>query len=887
MKSKGKSSSIQRWLFAILVIGFLYVLISRFAEIRQLLGTLVQGQWGWIALAAGLQMGYYVVYATLFWAAFRIVDIPSRVRDLLPITFASLFINATTPSAGTAGIALFVDDTRRRGHSPAAATAGTLLVQAGNNSIFILLLSLGLIFLFRHHNLTGLEVTSALIMFLLVGGILFVLGLGVWRQAWLYSLFTAVARMVNALGRLVRRPSLLPDDWAKRNAHEFAGAAAAISAHPSRLGPMLLIALAMHLLNILSLLCIFLAFHQTPTATTLISGYTMTVLFTLVSPTPNGIGVVEVVVPLIYASLGIPAEIGAAITLSFRGLSFWIPMLVGFFLLRQLSMFSSSERALAESGQVRLVAILTAVMGVLNVLSVIQPALISRISTLTQYSPVAVRQHGAITSILTGFALLILARGLWRHKRMAWILTLLMLALSIAGHLLKQNYAEAALAFLLAVYLFAQRSHFHALSDEPSIWQGVQMLAAAFAFTLAYGLIGFYVLDHVYDLPFDLADAWRETILFFTISSEPGLLELKTPFDYLTASIYIVGAVTLGYALLMLLRPVLVRTPAGEQERRRAQTIVERYGRSSLAHLISLPGKSYFFSRGGSVVAFALQRGTAIALGDPIGPPDDVVATIRAFYEYGRHHDWRVVFYRTTADYLAAYHELGLQTISIGQETAVNLRNWSPPASPSAAEWETAVHIPPLSPDLIERLRLVSDDWLSDCGREENHFAHGWFSRTYINQGVLFTLSAQGQDILGFVQAVSTQVGTAPDRGELALALLRHRQGLTAVARRQLLVTVATWAKMQGYTRLNLGLHAMPPHLNGDAPARDRVAQVIYKAVEPSLLEGDWSELDQVFTLDPAALCFLVYPGSVSLPAVWSALARVGGSNVWSQIFST
>lgn len=879
MNPTGKSSSIQRWLLAILVAGFLWVLISRFAEIRQLLGTLVQGQLSWIALAAGLQLAYYVVYATLFWAAFRLVDIPSRVRDLLPITFASLFVNATMPSAGTAGIALFVDDARRRGHSPAAATAGTLLVQVSNNGVFVVILSMGLVLLFRHHNLTVLEIISALIMFLLVGSMIFVLALGIFRPNWLFTVFTAVFRIVNGLGRLVKRPSLLPEAWPQKNAQEFIGAATAISTHPGRLGLTLVIALAMHLISMVSLVCLFLAFHQPLTANTLIVGYSMSILFMMVSPTPSGIGVVEVIVPIIYTSMGIPAEAGTAITLSFRGLSFWIPMLVGFFLLRQLSMFSSSQRALAESGQVRLVAILTALMGVLNVLSVIQPELVNKFSALTQYSPVAVRQNGAITAVLTGFALLILAYGLWRHKRMAWFLTLLMLGLSIVGHLLKQAYPEAALAFLLAVYLFAQRSHFHALSDEPSVWQGVQMLAAAFAFTLAYGIIGFYVLDRAYNLPFSLSDAWRKTFLFFTISSEPGLFQLTTSFDYLAASIYIVGAATLGYALIMLLRPVLVRAPASDAERRRAQSIVNRYGRSSLAHLLPLSGKSYYFSRGGSVVAFSLLQRTALALGDPIGPTEDVVAAIQQFREYCQRRDWRTVFYRTAPDYLAAYHAAGLQTISIGQETIVNLHDWTPPGPPVPA-WHTAVYRPPFNPELIERLRLVSDDWLSDLGREENRFAHGWFSRSYINQGMLATLSAKGQDVLAFAHAVPIH-----ENGELVVTLLRHRRGLTAVARQQLLLTLAAWAKAGGYGRLNLGLHALPPHANGDSLARDRVAQVIYKAIEPPILEADWPELAQEFTFD-AAPRFLVYPGSASLPAVWSALARAGGGSVWSQIFS-
>jgi phosphatidylglycerol lysyltransferase len=878
VKSINKSSSIQRWLFALLVAGFLWVLFNRIAEIRQLLGTLIQGQWAWIALAAGLQVCFYLIYAALFQAAFRLVDIPARVRDLLPITFASMFVNATTPTAGAAGMALFIDDARRREHSAAAATAGTLLVQASVFGVFIFFLSAGLAYLFHYHNLTALEFISAMIMFVLAGVLFGVLILALWRPDWLRSFFAGMARLVNGVGSWVKRPFILSDQWAEKNARDFSGAASAIRAHPPQLAVTLLIALAMHLTSVASLYCLFQAFHQTPTPVILVVGYAMSFLFMIVSPTPSGIGVVEVIVPLVYSSMGVPAAAGTAVTLSFRGLSFWLPMLLGFFLLRQLSMFSSSERALAESGQVRFVAILTALMGILNVLSVFQPELFARVAVLAQYSPVAVRQNGAITAIFAGFSLLILAYGLWRHKRMAWMLTLFVLLLSIVGHVLKQNYAEAVLAGLLAFYLVAQRSHFHALSDRPSVWQGVQVLVAAFAFTLAYGTIGFYVLDQIYGQPFNLIEVWQQTFLFFTTSSDPGLFTLTTPYDYLTASIYIVGVMTFGIALFLLLRPVLVRAPASERERQRAETIVRQHGHSSLAHLVAQPDKSFFFSEGGSVVGFALYRRTAIVLGDPIGPANDAVDTIFQFRDYCQRHDWRDAFYRTGPAYLEAYQQAGMQTLCIGEETAVIIQADALAEDALETGWQTAVYQPPFPRELVERLRLVSDAWLSSQHREESRFAHGWFSRSYLNQGVLTTLSKQGRDILAFAHAVPTSVN-----GELALSMLRYRDSVTSDTRDYLIKTLVQWASTQNYARLSLGLQALPEDRRSDNPALERTAQGIYNAMEPAMWETSLSPLTEILPMETTP-CYLVYPGAASLPVVWSALARTGGSNAWLQI---
>ena len=69
------------------------------------------------------------------------------------------------------------------------------------------------------------------------------------------------------------------------------------------------------------------------------TGYAMAFLFAGVSIVPQGIGVVEGGMVLVFASLGIPVENATAITLTFRGFSFWIPLVIGFFLLRQMKLF--------------------------------------------------------------------------------------------------------------------------------------------------------------------------------------------------------------------------------------------------------------------------------------------------------------------------------------------------------------------------------------------------------------------------------------------------------------------------------------------------------------------------------------------------------------------
>lgn len=882
MDSSRRSSYLQRWLFTLLVLAFGWVLVNRFAEIRELIGTLAQGKWYWIAAAAAVQLIYYIAYAALFQAAFATVDIQSRVRDLVPIVFAALFINSTTPSGGTAGLALFVDDIRRRGGSAAKATAGSLLFHTSNYLAFLLILVVGLLVLFAQNNLTGLEITSAVLMVVQVGALGGTLVLGRWWSSSLRRLFGGIAWVVNGVGRLVRRPDLLPEMWAEQYAADFIAAADAIASHPERLGRVLLMALLAHGINIVCLACLFLAYEQPLYLSWLTVGYSMTVLFMVISPTPSGIGVVEAILPIVYSSLGLATSAGTIITLSFRGLSFWLPMLIGFVLLRQLKMFGRSKRALAENGQVRLLALLTATMGLLNVLSTLRPAWIDPFAAVTRFSPLAVQQSGHITAVITGFLLLILALGLWRHKRMAWLLTLLVLLVSIISHLLKPDLTEAALAAVLALYLWVQRTHFHALSDRPSIGQGVQVFAAALAFTLAYGTVGFYVLDRYYGLDFHLSEAWQQTLLLFSTHTEPTLIP-STPFDYLADSIYIVGAVTIGYALAMLLRPVLLSAPATEGERRRAEAIIRQYGLRPQQQLALLPDKSYFFTPGGSVVAYALSRRTAVALGTVIGPPDDQVAGTIAFQEMCQRHDWITAFYGVPAGDVPLYQAAGLEAVLMGYEGIVSLETAPTPEQTAqmgyenerfaAAGWQVHFLTPPYSQEIWQELHLVNDEWLSLAVQEEHPFAQGWFDQAFMQNGTVVVVSAAAHGVVAFALLLSS-----PKQDRLWVDLLRYRRHTPSMVLAWLLQQIVVWSRAQGHNQVSLGLsgiEATRPQITS-LPWRERLLFRFYRWLDKS---------PPVDVLRPLKMQlapeweprYLIYPSPTALPIISAALNRLTG----------
>lgn len=374
------------WIFWLLVIALVWFISRNLSQIQHLVQTLASGKWQWLIVAALVQVAYYLYYTWLFQSAFDTVEVKSSVPRLLPVVLSGLFVNVVTPSGGASAVAVFVDDAVQHGQSGGRTAAGTVLALIVDYFTFTLVLIVGLIFFYFKHDLQAYEVIGSIILLLIFIALVAILFLGLWNPGLLSNLLKFVQTWVARIFSWIRRPSPLTDDWYSVTTSEFASAGAAIHTHPLRLARSIVIALAMQLIDIASLYFIFLAFDLKIGFGVLVAGFAMGILFWIVSITPQGIGVVEGVMALTYTSLGVPSATAAAVSLTFRGFTFWLPLLIGFFMLRRTKSFDSPLK-LPDNLGVKVISNLTALMGVINVISAVTPSLAARVRLLEQYSP--------------------------------------------------------------------------------------------------------------------------------------------------------------------------------------------------------------------------------------------------------------------------------------------------------------------------------------------------------------------------------------------------------------------------------------------------------------------------------------------------------------------
>jgi uncharacterized protein (TIRG00374 family) len=311
---------------ALLAVAFV---VFSFAELQNILDTLRKSNLVFLLVALLCEIICLYNTSATFGALYRLVGLQESRWRLFLMTTAANFVNLIAPSAGVGGIAVFLDDARSRKISTGRVmVVGVLYLVYEYAALFCILL-LGFIVLIRRHNLNTGELIAAgfLLLIALADGTILYLG---------YRSSEQLGRLLAWLSRLVNRfftPFFHRDLLKVEAAHHFSrevaeGISTIRSSHKNLIWPFLFT------LNNKALLICVLAFTflalNTPFSTgTLVGGFSISYLFFYASPTPSGVGFVEGILPVALNTLNVPFTNAVLITLLFRAVTLWFPLVVG------------------------------------------------------------------------------------------------------------------------------------------------------------------------------------------------------------------------------------------------------------------------------------------------------------------------------------------------------------------------------------------------------------------------------------------------------------------------------------------------------------------------------------------------------------------------------
>lgn len=310
---------------------FTSIILKNYHLLDTVPGDLLKAKIIFILLALFVQVLKHILMAYNFYGNFKKINIDFSYLEVLKLTFVYIYLCVATPFVGAGGVIAFIDYAKTKHISKMKVASSTFLALLQDFLSFVLIIIFAL--LFFSSNLEDFPV-DYIVGFLSIGLIMtFLVFLGIFRHDLLVSFFKLLQRLGNFLIYKLHRKVHFDESWAERNVKIAHECFIDLKKDPIFYLKMIFVSFSVHILNIITLALVAWAFRESVSFSKMTSIYVVLNTLESFSPTPNGIGWIESLVPEYMTSyLGFSAGNSLILITIFRLVYFYIPLTIGFYL---------------------------------------------------------------------------------------------------------------------------------------------------------------------------------------------------------------------------------------------------------------------------------------------------------------------------------------------------------------------------------------------------------------------------------------------------------------------------------------------------------------------------------------------------------------------------
>ncbi|MDH4358727.1 MAG: flippase-like domain-containing protein [Candidatus Berkelbacteria bacterium] len=345
--SRPTKKFIYKGLFILASIAFIFIFFKQFGSIANAVETLAKGSWYFMIAVFALVALAIVNRGAFYHSLYDFFGVNDSLKRLIILSLASNFVNLAAPTAGLSGMAIFISEAEDQGMTKSRATFVNIFAQFLIYGVFLVILLFGLFYLLFNHQLHKYQVITAAILFGIIFFALVVMFIALESAARLKKLFRFVQAIVNFVTGLLQRREVINESHVHLISQEIRQCLGLIERNWKKLWLPVLHVFLMEAIEILILYYLFLAFRYPIYAGILITVYAIAVLFSLISITPSGIGIVEATMILVLSSLAVPVETSTIVVVGYRIFTYWIPFVLGYFAFR---IFQKTKVERVENG---------------------------------------------------------------------------------------------------------------------------------------------------------------------------------------------------------------------------------------------------------------------------------------------------------------------------------------------------------------------------------------------------------------------------------------------------------------------------------------------------------------------------------------------------------
>jgi phosphatidylglycerol lysyltransferase len=756
-------------------------------ELHSVGQVLLEADPGLIAAGIGLVIVYILLQSLMYITSFASVSANIGLWDSLILFLKRNFISVFIPAGGISSLAFFSNTIEKKGISKSQVYfASSIYAFVGILSVIIVAIPA---FVFAvSGNSSGLTKWYALCAAILILVLVYVIYRSLISKRTLYRLFIKIFPGTEVFIDEISNNKIVLKQFLNT----------------------VIVSVFIEFVGIAQVYISMAALHFTPSLSIAIIAYIIVVLFLIVSPFLRGLGAIEVSMSYILLHSGYGNTESIAITLLFRLFEFWMPLFAGL-----ISFILKIEKLLRRI----LPSALIFALGIVNIVSVLSPAIPEKLQLLRDYLFFDVVNFSNSFVLITGLFLLATATFMLRGLRNAWWFAVILSLFSAVGHITKGiHYPEAGLAFFVLLVLFTTRKEYFVKTNPRVRAMGIQTALYSVAAVLVYGIIGFYLLDKKhFQINFSILQSIKYTFLNFSLIGSSDLVPGDSFAKDFLYTIKISGFVSIVFLTYSLIRPYVFRNYPSPEEVGKAETIVHQFGKSSLDYFKLYADKQFFLpSELNSFISFKVSDNFAVVLEDPVSPDrEEMKKCILAFRKFCYENGLKEIYYRVPKESLDIYYEVSKKSLFLGQEGVVDLRAFTLEGGEkksirnalnkiSEQGYTTHIHTPPIKDGLLQKLKSVSDEWLKVNGREEIVFSQGAFSEKEIKQQTIITVENSEEKIICFLNIIPDYI-----KNEGTYDLLRKTADAPNGIMDFVLVELFKYFRSIGIQYVNLGFAPM------------------------------------------------------------------------------
>jgi lysyl-tRNA synthetase, class II len=458
-------------------------------------------------------------------------------------------------------------------------------------------------------------------------------------------------------------------------------------------------------------------------------------------------------------------------------------------------------------------------IGLFNILANVNRRFKGPSQKVSHYLPTVLNGSATATSILVGFALMVLARGLIRRKKRAWLSTVIIIGVGIVSQTLRGRFhhAQVIILILLFIVLMVTRKSFYAVSDPATKYQPLIAFAigSVLLFITSFWLLAYRHGDQI------TGDKSVKNVSLFVLE---GFFGIKGPLtfssdrtaDVLYFTLTTFGIFIIGIPILLYFRRVQPIEKMSQQDLEIVKLLIRHDSeQDSLGYFATRKDKSVVWTENKKAgIAYRVQGGVMLASGDPFGEYSLWPDAIKEFLTLAEMHAWTPAVMGCSDRGGEVWVEhAGMIAIDIGDEAIISIADFTLEGRPMSNVRQmvnriarkgyitTTTKWSEVDPETRTKLRKLGKEWrygVAERGfsMSMDRFGEDEDTDTYI------TIAYLAGEIKGLLYFVPWTTNA------LSLDRMQRERGTDAGVNELMIADTVAWGRANGITHISLNFAA-------------------------------------------------------------------------------